>query len=114
MKRWFGFRHDCSLGSRKRRGWRLAWYEPRRHTGVYLPIPFHWVARGIREVAYRLRLAYSAPRLQLREYQEATRTLHERERMAEEFARGYLCGWQECFDACKEAVDASVMRSSWN
>lgn len=98
----------------KRRGWRLAWYEPRRHTGIYLPIPFHWLARVIRELTYRLCLACSAPRLEVREYLEATHTFHERERMAEEFARGYLCGWRECFDACKEAVETSAMRSNWN
>lgn len=114
MKRWFGLQRDCSLGSMKRRGWRLAWYQPLHHTGVYLPIPFHWVARCMREVAYRFRLACSAPRLEAREYLDATRTFHERERMAEEFARGYLCGWRECFDACKDAIDAGAMSSNWN
>ena len=114
MKRWLGFRRDWSLGSTRRPGWRLAWYEPRRQAGVYLPIPFHWIARGIREIGYRLKVAWSAPRLEVREYQEATRNFRDRERMAEEFARGYLCGWRECFDACKEAMSVEVAKSNWN
>ena len=45
---------------------------------------------------------------------------HFRRTLADEYARGYLCGWRECFASCLEAVeeeiqaadDASVLRMS--
>jgi len=35
--------------------------------------------------------------------------MHEqRERLAEEYARGYLSGWRECFQTCIEAVEDEI------
>ncbi|MFZ0635894.1 MAG: hypothetical protein WA755_04560 [Candidatus Acidiferrales bacterium] len=32
----------------------------------------------------------------------------ERQRLAEEYATGYLAGWQECIDACVQALEGDA------
>lgn len=34
---------------------------------------------------------------------------YKRQKLAEEFARGYLCGWKECFELCK-----TMMEGHWS
>ncbi len=43
------FRKEVSHGGIIPRGWKLAWYEPRRRVGVYCPAPLHWIFRAARE-----------------------------------------------------------------
>ena len=64
------------------------------------PAAVAWIARGQREEA-RLRRAK----------QQATndeRAYLEQKRLSEEYARGYLCGWQECFHTCVEAIEDEI------
>ncbi len=92
-------------------GWRMAWYEPRRRIGVYYPPPLHWVLRALRELIYRLRGAVRAPEIECGQIFEMQRTHRDRQRMADEYARGYLIGWRECFHACLEAVEEELTRA---
>lgn len=97
----------CELGHGRepRRGWRLAWYEPRRRVGVYYPVPLHLVARALREFHYRAGLAWRAPTQEQRDIFDLQRVHRERERLAAEYSRGYLRGWQDCFDEWVETIE---------
>ena len=109
-------RKEASHGAAVPRGWRMAWYEPQRRVGVYFPAPLHWVVRFYREAAYRWRLAVQAPSIERAEVFEMQRAHRERERLAEEYAGGYLNGWQECFRACLDVVEDELTRgqSTWD
>jgi hypothetical protein len=92
-------------------GWRMAWYEPRRRVGVYYPPPLHWVLRALREIVYRIAVAFRAPTIECMQLFELQRTHHNRQKMADEYARGYLIGWRECFQACLATVEEELARS---
>jgi len=92
-------------------GWQLAWYEPRRRIGVYYPAPLHWLMRAVRELVYRLGVAVRAPGIERSQVFDMQRTHRERQRLADEYARGYLIGWRECFHACLEVVEEELTRS---
>ncbi len=74
-----------------------------------------WCGRLALELTHRFRLALFAPTLRRSLSIERERAQAERERMAEEYARGYLDGWHECYAACLEAVEesASERRDIW-
>ena len=74
-----------------------------------------WFERFAAEIAHRCRLALFAPTIQRSLAIERQRAQAEREKMAEEYARGYLDGWHECYSACLEAVEESVaeQRDVW-
>lgn len=92
-------------------GWQLAWYEPRRRLGVYYPAPLHWILRAIRELRHRAQLAVRSPGMEHDEVFQMQRLHKERERLAEEYARGYLSGWRECFQTCLTAVEEEISAS---
>ncbi len=104
-------RREVGHGGMIPRGWRMAWYEPRRRVGVYYPSPLHWVLRVLREVFYRVRMALHAPEIECTQIFEMQRAHHDRQRLADEYARGYLAGWRECFHACLAAVEEELSRS---
>jgi hypothetical protein len=104
-------RREVSHGGRIPRGWQLAWYEPRRRVGVYFPVPLHWLFRAVREFAYRLQVAMRAPGFECEQVFELQRSHRERQHLADEFARGYMEGWHECFQACLTAVEEEISRS---
>jgi hypothetical protein len=113
-------RREVGHGGVVPRGWQMAYYEPRRRIGVYYPAPLNWVVRGLREFSYRLQIALHAPRIEHAQVFEMQRTQRERQCLTEEYARGYLSGWRECFQACLEAVEEEIARvdnafdtSSW-
>jgi hypothetical protein len=83
----------------------MAWYEPRRRVGVYYPAPLNWIARLLRELRYRLRMALRAPGIEAAQFFAMQRSNQHRQRLADEYARGYLAGWRECFQACVEAIE---------
>jgi hypothetical protein len=89
-------------------GWQLAWYEPRRRVGVYYPTPLHWVLRVLREIGHRAQVAMRAPGIEREQVFQMQRQHKERERLAEEYARGYLSGWHECFQSCLTAVQEEI------
>ncbi|MGH9682228.1 MAG: hypothetical protein ACRD4S_01250 [Candidatus Acidiferrales bacterium] len=101
-------RREVSHGGIVPRGWQMAWYEPRRRVGVYYPAPLHWIVRVLREFAYRLRAALQTPSIERTEVFQMQRTYRERQRLAEEYARGYMAGWRECFDVCLDAVEQEM------
>lgn len=101
-------RREVSHGGIIPRGWQMAWYEPRRRVGVYYPAPLHWIVRVLREFAYRLRAALQTPGIERAEIFQMQRTYRERQRLAEEYARGYMAGWRECFDVCLDAVEQEM------
>lgn len=92
-------------------GWRIAWYEPKRRIAVYGPMPLHWVLRFAREFADRLRWVFAAPSIEKRELLEMERRQQERERLADEYSRGYLAGWRESFDSCLSAIEDECGRA---
>ena len=68
--------------------------------------------RALREFAYRLRVALHAPRIERAQAVEMNRIHRDRLRLADEYARGYMCGWRECYDACLDAVEDEISRTS--
>jgi hypothetical protein len=103
-------RREAGHGGNVPCGWRMAWYEPNRRVGVYYPAVLHWIRRAAREFSYRLRIALRAPPIERAQVFEIQRTHRERQRLADEYARGYLAGWRECFQACLETVEEELAR----
>ena len=64
MKASFKLRKEAGHGGCIPRGWRMAWYEPRRRVGVYYPAPLHRVMRAAREFVYRIHVAACAPTIE--------------------------------------------------
>ena len=90
----------------------MAWYEPRRRVSVYYPPPLHWLLRGARELFHRVRMAVRSPAVECLQIFEMQRTHRERQRLADEYARGYMVGrWRECFQTCLAAVEEELGRS---
>lgn len=112
MKQLWKLRWEATHGGIIPRGWKFAWYEPRRRVAVYYPPPLHWLMRAAREFAYRLRVAWDAPAIERSQIFEMQRLYRERQRLAEEYSRGYLIGWHECFRACLEIVEDELTRPS--
>ncbi|HTW25326.1 MAG TPA: hypothetical protein VMD78_17115 [Candidatus Baltobacteraceae bacterium] len=110
MKPGLKLRREAGLGATIPRGWRMAWYEPRRRVGVYYPPPLHWMLHMFRELAYRMRVALKAPSMERADIAAIQQADLERQRLADEYASGYLAGWRECFQTCLEAVQQEVAR----
>jgi hypothetical protein len=102
MKR-AGLLRDLGFAEKEPPGWAMAWYEPQRRVKVCAPVGLHWLARWAREFWWRVGLALSAPERERNESQEMQRRIRESQRLAQEYARGYLAGWRECRVACVEA-----------
>ncbi|MGA9883626.1 MAG: hypothetical protein WBQ34_07900 [Candidatus Acidiferrales bacterium] len=111
MKTRFQLRREAGHGGAVPGGWRMAWYEPPRRVGIYYPAPLHWILRGLRDFSYRLRVALRAPRIERAQAFEMNRVHRDRQRLADEYARGYMCGWRECYDACLDAVEEEISRA---
>ena len=110
MSLFSGLRREVGHGGNVPPGYQLAWYEPRRRMGVYFPSPLHWVLRALREVRHRFQVAMHAPRIECAEVFQMQRAHRERERLAAEYARGYINGWRECFHVCLDAVEEEIDR----
>jgi len=90
----------------------MGWYEPLRRIGVYYPAPLHWVLRTLREISYRIRVALRAPLIERAQAFEMNRAHRDRQRLADEYVRGYMCGWRECYEACLLAVEDEISQSN--
>jgi hypothetical protein len=99
------FQKSVAQGGRVPWGWRKAWQEPRRRVGVYSPAGLHWIFRFVREAIHRVRGAVGGPSIELAAALEIERAHRERQRITEEYSRGYLAGWRECFEACMAAME---------
>jgi flagellar biosynthesis/type III secretory pathway protein FliH len=64
--------------------------------------------RAVREIAHRLRVARRMPSIEHLQVFDMQRSQRQRERLAEEFATGYLSGWRECYEACMAAVNEEL------
>jgi len=104
MKRRNVIGRELTFGARVPRGWGMAWYEPQRRLAVYFPMPLHWLMRVARELVWRAGLAWRSPSRERHESDEIQRAFRERQRLAEEYATGYLAGWRECVEACIQAL----------
>jgi hypothetical protein len=78
---------------------------------VYFPFPLHWIARAFLEIAYRLRLALRAPQPERAEFISMQRSHADQQRMADEYSRGYMAGWRECYQACIDAIEGEMDRA---
>jgi hypothetical protein len=108
-------RREACQGGYVPRGWQMAWYEPRRRVGVYYPAPLHWLLRALREIAYRMRVARRMPSIEQLQVFDMQRLHKQRERLADEYASGYLVGWRECYQTCIAAVEEELacMDEAW-
>ena len=111
MKTHVILRREAGHGGIIPRGWQMAWYEPHRRVGIYYPSPLHWVLRALREFAYRLRIALCAPRIEHAQVFEMQRAYRDRRRLADEYARGYLAGWREGYQACVDVMEEEIARA---
>lgn len=105
------FRREITLGGITPRRWQIAWSEPRRGIAVYCPVPFHWILRAWREFSYRVGIALKAPAIEQEERIVMQREDQERQRIADEYSRGYMAGWRECFQTCVDAIEDEMAQS---
>jgi hypothetical protein len=112
MKAFLSIRREVSHGGTVPRAWGFAWYEPRRRVAVYYPPPLNWLMRIVREFAHRLRAAWDAPPIERSQVFEMPRIHRERQRLAEEYSRGYMVGWHECLRDCIEIVEDELTHPS--
>lgn len=89
---------------------------PRRGVRAFYRARLHWFTKGFCEVVCRVRLALGAPSIESAQVLDSQRRHCERQRLAEEYAQGYMAGWRECFETCLEAVEDELVRASeaWN
>lgn len=67
-----------------------------------------WLRRTLNEVFYRFHIVMFAHTQVRAEELERERAYAERNRLAEEYAEGYLAGWHECYAACLNAVEEEI------
>ena len=78
---------------------------------MYFPTPLHWLMRGCRELGHRFGVAVHAPRIERAEALELQRLDRERRRLVDEYARGYLSGWRECFQSCLATLEEELSQT---
>jgi hypothetical protein len=110
MSKFLRLRREVGHGGKIPRAWGMAWYEPRRRVGIYYPAPLHWLVRLARGCAYRIRTALRAPGREGTQIFEMQREHQHRLRLSEEYANGYMAGWQECYAVCVEAMQEELTR----
>lgn len=64
----------------------------------------------LEEIAYRWRLVISAPTRKRALEIEREVAFAQEHRLAEEYSRGYLEGWHDCYAACLDAVEEEASR----
>jgi hypothetical protein len=105
MNRTF-WKREIAEGMGVPRGWHCAWREPKRGVMVCMRAPFHRIAGVWRAFAWRMHVANLAASQEEQERWEMGIRGRERQRLAEEYASGYMSGWRECYEACKAAFAA--------
>ena len=101
------WRLELPRGRRLPFGYGLAWVDLSRWVAVCFPWPLNWLARGLRSGNWRLRAIFRAvagPGIDAQFIAESQRAFRQEQELAGQYAAGYLAGWEECFDACLEAV----------
>lgn len=108
-----GWRRELVQDAKMPLGYGLAWVDWSRRVAVCYPWPANWLARQWREFVWRIERAarvFRGPGPEEQQVADAQRIYRERQILAEEFATGYLTGWQECLDACVETIEQQVER----
>jgi hypothetical protein len=108
-----GWRRELAQDMKMPLGYGLAWVDWSRQVAVCYPRPANWLVRQWREFVWRVThaaCAFGGPGPEEQQVAEAQRIYRERQVLAEEFATGYLTGWQECIDACIETIEQQVER----
>jgi hypothetical protein len=72
-------------------------------------LPGH-VKRDYRELRHRVGLLFFGPTLEEIAAEEAENRQIKKAVLANEYAKGYMAGWHECFRACLEAVEEEISR----
>jgi hypothetical protein len=88
--------------------WRVEWRAWARRVASAARATVELIRRGWREFTRRAGLALNAPSLERQQMADADRTYLVRKRLTEEYSRGYLCGWQECFETCMQAIEDEI------
>ena len=92
-------------------GWRAAAHKSDRQPETHRRGPLQWAVLVVRELLYRVRLAIEAPPVDVAEGRESERINRDRHLLAEEYSRGYMAGWRECFETCLETVEDEIART---
>lgn len=88
--------------------WRDPWLAWVRRAASAVRATIESICRGWRELTRRADLALNAPSLEHQQIADADFARLVRNRPTEEYARGYLCGWQECFEMCMQAIEDEI------
>ncbi|HTS10607.1 MAG TPA: hypothetical protein VMH00_00685 [Candidatus Limnocylindrales bacterium] len=96
--------------------WTLPGREPKQHAERHGQPVRWWIVRLVRNLSYRVRLAATAPTLEQVETRELELRNQRSLQLAEEYSRGYMAGWQECFETCLETVEDEIAQADdlWN
>ncbi len=108
---WLGWKVELPRGRHIPLGYGLAWVDMSRWVAVCVPWPLNLIARWWRAGNWRLRhvgRALAGPGVDAQFVADSQRVFREEQALAEQYAAGYLSGWQECFDACLEAVEEEL------
>ena len=106
-----GWRKELARDTKMPPNYELAWMDWSRGVAVCYPWPMNWLARQWHGFVWRITRASCAFRGLGPEEQhvaDAQRIYRQRQILAEEFAEGYLTGWQECLDACIETIEQQI------
>ncbi len=88
--------------------WRDPWRAWARRAASAVRATIELICRGWRELTRRADLALNAPSLEYQQIADADFAHLVPKRLTEEYARGYLCGWQECFETCMQAIEDEI------
>lgn len=88
--------------------WRVEWRARARRAVSAVRTTIELICRGWRELTRRTGLALNAPSLEWQRAADERRAYLVRKRLTEEYSRGYLCGWQECFETCMQAIEDEI------
>ncbi len=108
---WLGWRVDLPRGRHIPLGYGLAWVDMSRWVAVCVPWPLNLIARWWRAGNWRVRRvarALAGLGIDAQFVADSQRIYREEQALAEQYAAGYLSGWEECFDACLEAVQEEL------
>jgi len=95
-----GIQNDMAIPS----GFRTAWIDSSRNVRVLYRWPVHLLMRCLLEGCWRLEKFVQGPsRLQCG-WERNHQLQFDLERLAQEYAQGYLEGWQECFDQVRTVI----------
>ena len=106
-----GWRRELARGARIPRAYGIAWFDRSKCLLICYPWPLSWLARHWRTASWRARRAVRAltgPGADAHEVAHRNWVHKYRQTLADHFTSGYLTGWQECYDACRAAIEEEL------